>query len=166
MVPGNVLRIFQNVLVKYKVVNMEEYFLWYKVAHIIAVISWMVGLLYLPRLFVYHTQVARGSESDRLFQTMERRLLRGIMNPAMIATYVFGLLISYIYGFEALGVWFHIKVTAVIALSAFHGFLAKCRKDFAAGLNTKSTNFFRVINEVPTILLILIVIMVIVKPFE
>ncbi len=145
---------------------MEEYFLWYKVAHIIAVISWMAGLLYLPRLFVYHTNVARGSEADMLFQTMEMRLLRWIMNPAMIATYVFGILISYIYGLEALGVWFHIKLTAVLALSAFHGFLAKCRKDFAAGINARSANFFRLINEVPTILMIIIVVMVIVKPFE
>ena len=145
---------------------MEEYFLWYKVAHIIAVISWMAGLLYLPRLFVYHTNVTRGSEADMLFQTMEMRLLRWIMNPAMIATYVFGILISYIYGLEALGVWFHIKLTAVLALSAFHGFLAKCRKDFAAGINARSANFFRLINEVPTILMIIIVIMVIVKPFE
>lgn len=145
---------------------MEEYFLWYKVAHVIAVISWMAGLLYLPRLFVYHTNVTRGSEADMLFQTMEMRLLRWIMNPAMIATYVFGILISYIYGLEALGVWFHIKLTAVLALSAFHGFLAKCRKDFAAGINSRSANFFRIINEVPTILMIIIVIMVIVKPFE
>lgn len=145
---------------------MEEYFLWYKVAHIIAVISWMAGLLYLPRLFVYHSNVTRGSETDLLFQTMEMRLLRWIMNPAMIATYIFGILISYIYGFEALGVWFHIKVTAVLALSAFHGFLAKCRKDFVKGTNKRSANFFRIINEVPTILMIIIVIMVIVKPFE
>lgn len=156
----------QNVLVKYKIVNMEEYFLWYKVVHIIAVISWMAGLLYLPRLFVYHSNVKRGSEADLLFQIMEMRLLKWIMNPAMIITYIFGILIAYVYGFEALGVWFHIKLTAVLVLSAFHGFLAKCRKDFVEGANKRSANFFRVINEVPTILMIIIVIMVIVKPFE
>ncbi|MCP5369866.1 MAG: protoporphyrinogen oxidase HemJ [Rickettsiaceae bacterium] len=145
---------------------MEEYFLWYKVAHIIAVICWMAGLFYLPRLFVYHSNIEPGSETDLLFQTMERRLLRGIMNPAMVATYIFGILIAYIYGIEALGIWFHIKVLAVLALSAFHGFLAKCRKDFVNGINKNSANFFRIINEIPTILLIIIVIMVIVKPFE
>ena len=145
---------------------MEEYFLWYKVIHIVAVISWMAGLLYMPRLFAYHTRAKPRSEMDKTFQIMEERLLRIIMNPAMILTYIFGTVIAYIYGLQALGVWFHIKLSAVIGLSVFHGLLAKWRKEFARGENKKSEKFFRAVNEVPTILMVLIVVMVVVKPFE
>ena len=145
---------------------MEDYFLWYKVFHIIAVISWMAGLLYMPRLFVYHTRTQPGTEMDKNFKQMERRLFRVIMNPAMVATYLFGFIIAHIYGFSALGLWFHIKLSAVIGLSIFHAFLSRWRKDFARGENQHSERFFRLVNEVPTALMIVIVVMVIVKPFE
>lgn len=145
---------------------MEEYFLWYKVIHIVAVISWMAGLLYMPRLFAYHTRAKPGSEMDENFKIMEERLLRVIMNPAMVVTYIFGIVIAYIYGLQALGIWFHVKFSAVIGLSIFHGFLAKWRKEFVRGENKKTENFFRAVNEVPTVLMVLIVVMVVVKPFE
>lgn len=145
---------------------MEDYFLWYKSIHIISVISWMAGMLYLPRLFMYHTKAKHGSDMDKMFQVMERRLLRIIINPAMLLTYFFGLLTAYIYGFVALGIWFHLKMLLVLLLTAFHGFLAKCRKDFANGKNKHSAKFYKIINEVPTILMVFIVILVVVKPFE
>jgi len=145
---------------------MSEYYEWIKVVHILAVISWMAGMLYLPRLYVYHTRVAVGSEADKIFQEMERKLLRVIINPAMIITIIFGLMLAYIYGFVALGIWFHIKMTAVALLTAFHGLLARWRKNFIAGENKYSEKFFRIMNEVPTVLMIIAVIMVIVKPFE
>lgn len=145
---------------------MSDYYEWYKVCHIIAVISWMVGLLYMPRLFVYHSKILYDSEADKIFRVMEKRLLKLIMNPAMIATYVFGLTNAYIYGFSALGIWFHIKMLTVLILSGFHGFLANCVKKFEKGENKLSEKFFRVINEVPTLMMIVAVIMVIVKPFE
>lgn len=145
---------------------IDDYYSWFKVGHIFSVISWMAGLLYLPRLYVYHTRVKVGSESDKIFQQMEYKLLKIIMNPAMIATYIFGLMNAYIYGFVALGVWFHIKITAVLGLSAIHGMLARWRKDFATGNNRHSERFYRIINEVPALLMLVIIIMVIVKPFE
>lgn len=145
---------------------MADYYDWFKAVHIIFVISWMAGIFYLPRLFVYHTKVKIGSEQDKMFQTMERKLLRIIMNPAMIGAYVFGLINAYIYGVEALGVWFHIKMTGVIIITIIHGFLARWRKDFEAGQNKHSEKFYRVINEVPAIAMVLIVIMVVIKPFE
>lgn len=146
--------------------NFENYYLWYKSIHVIAIISWMAALLYMPRLFVYHTRAEKGSEMDKTFQIMERKLLRIIMNPAMIISYIFGLLIAYIYGFQALGVWFHIKMTAVIGLTVAHAMQARWMKDFARGENKHSEKFYRFFNEVPTIFMIIAVIMVIVKPFE
>lgn len=145
---------------------MEDYFLWYKSIHIISVISWMAAMLYMPRLFMYHTKAKPGSEMDEVFQTMERRLLRMIMNPALLLTYFFGLLTAYIYGFAALGAWFHLKMFAVLLLTIFHGLLAKWRKDFVKGNNTHSAKFYKIINEVPTILMVLSVVLVVVKPFE
>ena len=145
---------------------MDNYYSWFKVLHIFAVISWMVGLLYLPRIYVYHTRVSRDSEADKIFQLMEYRLLKIIMNPAMIMTFIFGLINAHIYGFVALGVWFHIKITAVLGLSCIHGLLAKWRKDFANGTNKHSEKFYRIINEVPAILMLVAIIMVIIKPFE
>ena len=145
---------------------MAEYYSWYKAIHVISVIFWMAGLLYLPRIFVYHTKAEVGSEMDITFQTMERRLLRIIMNPALLSTYVFGLMNAYIYGFVALGGWFHIKMTAVAALTIMHMYLSKCRKDFTRGENKHTEKFYRIINEVPALLIIVAVIMVIVKPFE
>ena len=134
-----------------------------KILHIVAVISWLAGLLYLPRIFVYHTQVAVGSEADKIFQTMERRLLRFIMMPAMILTFGFGLYLASEIGFEF--IWLHIKMTLVFLLAAFNGFLSCTAKKFAAGENKHSQKFFRIINEVPTLLMIAIVALVILKPF-
>jgi protoporphyrinogen IX oxidase len=145
---------------------MEDYFLWYKSIHVISVISWMAAMLYMPRLFLYHTRAKKGSEMDKTFQIMESRLLRVIMNPAMLLTYFFGLLTAYIYGFVALGMWFHIKMLVVVALTIFHGLLARWIKVFARGENKHSEKFYRLINEVPTILMIIAVVLVIVKPFE
>jgi len=126
----------------------------------------MAGMHYMPRLFMYHTKTEKNSEMDKTFQIMERRLLRLIMNPAMIMTYIFGLLTAYIYGFAALGMWFHLKMCAVLFLTIFHMFLARWRKDFEKGKNIHSAKFYKIINEIPTILMILAVILVIVKPFE
>jgi len=134
-----------------------------KILHITAVISWLAGLLYLPRIFVYHAQVAIGSESDKIFQTMEKRLLRFIMLPAMLLTFAFGLYLSSEIGFEF--VWLHIKITLVLLLAGFHGFLSKCRKNFEKGQNKHSQKFYRIINEVPTILMVCIIALVILKPF-
>ena len=145
---------------------MADYFMWYKAIHVISVISWMAAMFYMPRLFVYHTRAKIGSEMDKTFQQMEHKLLKIIMTPSMISTYFFGILIAYIYGFVALGVWFHIKMTAVLGLTIFHGLLAKWRKDFINGNNNHSEKFYRLMNEIPPILMIIAVIMVIVKPFE
>ena len=145
---------------------MANYYMWFKAMHIIAIISWMAGIFYLPRLYVYHTRAQAGSEMDKTFQIMEAKLLRVIMNPAMIMSYVFGLLNAYIYGIPALGVWFHIKMGAVIGLTIMHGLLARWRKDFAAGNNKHSEKFYRIINEVPVIFMVIAVFMVVVKPFE
>ncbi len=145
---------------------MSEYYEWFKALHIISVIAWMAGLLYLPRIYVYHAGVHHDSEASKLFKLMELRLLRYIMNPAMIATFVFGLLLVYIYGISAMGPWFHIKMLCVTFLAVFHGLLARWRKDFARDANNKGATFFRVVNEIPTILMIIAVIMVVIKPFE
>jgi protoporphyrinogen IX oxidase len=134
-----------------------------KILHIISVISWLAGLLYLPRIFVYHAQVLKGSETDKIFQTMERKLLRYIMNPAMILTFAFGLYLASEIGFEF--VWLHIKLTLVAILAFYHHLLSRWRKDFEKGQNKHSQKFYRIMNEVPTILMILIVTLVILKPF-
>ncbi|MCC8483572.1 MAG: protoporphyrinogen oxidase HemJ [Rickettsia endosymbiont of Labidopullus appendiculatus] len=145
---------------------MASYYLWFKAFHLISAISWMVGLLYLPRLYVYHSRVAVGSESDKTFQLMESKLLRIIMNPAMISTYSLGIINSYIYGLVALGTWFYIKMTAVLGITIFHGLLSRWRKNFVDGKNNHSEKFYRMVNEVPALLMIIAVIMVIVKPFD
>jgi len=134
-----------------------------KILHIVAVMSWMAGLLYLPRIFVYHSQVVFGSESEQLLQVMEKRLLRYIMNPAMILVFILGLTLANEIGFEF--VWLHIKITIVLFLAGYHGFLARCRKNFEKGQNKYSQKFYRIINEVPTLLMICIVTLVILKPF-
>ena len=145
---------------------MEKYFLWYKAIHVIAVISWMAAMFYLPRLFVYHSRPNITPEMDKTFKLMEKRLLRIIMTPAMIITYIFGFLVAYIYGFVALGIWFHIKMGAVLALTILHGMQAKWVKDFAKGENKHTEKFYRIINEVPVFFMLIAVVMVIVKPFE
>lgn len=145
---------------------LSNYYDWIKAFHIISVIFWMAGMLYLPRLYVYHSQVPFGSERDKMLQIMEYRLLKFIINPTMILTLVLGTILTIIYGLKAVGIWFHIKITAILILLLIHGFLAKARKDFALGINRRSTLFYRVINEVPAVLAIIAVIMVVIKPFE
>lgn len=145
---------------------MAQYYEWFKALHVIAVISWMAGMLYLPRLFVYHAGVKIGSEMDKTFQIMEKKLLRLIMNPAMIVTLVTGLINAQIYGFVALGIWFHVKMTTIIILAFCHMFFARVRKDFERGENKYSEKFYRIVNEVPTVCMVIAVVMVIVKPFE
>lgn len=143
-----------------------ELYLWIKVLHIIAVISWMAGMLYLPRLFVYHTQVKIGSEASELLKTMERRLLRFIINPAMIVTWGAGLwLVYYTNALDAQnGKWMHYKLLLVVGMQIVHAMLARSRRQFANDKNTKSTKFFRILNEVPAVLMIGIVILVVVRP--
>jgi protoporphyrinogen IX oxidase len=139
-------------------------YLWLKAAHVIAVIAWMAGMLYLPRLFVYHSATEIGSAQSETFKVMERRLLKAIINPAMIATWVLGLWLAFEGGFVKAG-WLHGKLALVLVLSALHGLFARWVKDFAADRNPRSPKFYRIINEVPTILMIGIVILAIVKPF-
>jgi putative membrane protein len=142
---------------------------WIKALHIISVIAWMAGMLYLPRLFVYHCAAEKGSVQSETFKVMERRLLRGIINPAMIATYVFGVWLAWFVADSHtagyLPGWLWAKIVLVLALSAVHGMLSRWRKDFAADNNRKSAKFYRIINEVPTVLMILIVLLVVLKPF-
>jgi putative membrane protein len=137
---------------------------WIKVLHVLAIVSWMAGLLYLPRLFVYHAGVALGSETSELFKVMERRLNKAIMVPAMVVSWLTGLWLAYQGGFFREG-WFHGKLLLVVAMSAAHGLLVARLKDFAADRNQKRHVYFRVWNEIPTLLMIGIVILVIVKPF-
>ena len=139
-------------------------YLWLKAAHVIAVISWMAGMLYLPRLFVYHTEAETGSKQSETFKVMERRLLNAIINPAMIATWVLGLWLAWDGGFFS-APWFHAKLALVVILSGVHGFYARCVRMFAEDRNTYSQRFYRIMNEVPTLLMIAIVILVVVKPF-
>jgi putative membrane protein len=139
-------------------------YLWLKAFHVIAVISWMAGMLYLPRLFVYHAEVAVGSPQSETFKVMERRLLKAIINPAMILTWVLGLWLAYEGGFFKSG-WLHGKLALVLVLSGVHGLFVRWVKAFAADRNTHSAKFYRIVNEIPTVLMIGIVILVIVKPF-
>jgi putative membrane protein len=139
---------------------------WIKALHIVAVISWMAGLLSLPRLFVYHCDVARGSPESERFKVMERRLLKQIMTPAMIATWVLGLLLVATPGvIDWAAGWWHVKLLLVILMSGFQGGLSRWRRDFMEDRNTRSQRFYRIANEIPTVLMVVIVIMVIVKPF-
>jgi putative membrane protein len=137
---------------------------WLKAFHVLAVISWMAGMLYLPRLMVYHVDAPPGSVQSETFKVMERRLLRGIMTPSMIVTWVLGLYLAWAaFGFK--GGWLHGKILLVVLLSGVHGYLVGRVRDFANDRNTKSGRFYRVINEVPAVLMVGIVILVIVKPF-
>ena len=142
---------------------------WIKAFHIIAVIAWMAGMLYLPRLFVYHCAAEKGSVQSETFKVMERRLLRGIINPAMILAIALGLWLAWLgpdsrYGWFASG-WLQAKIALVLGLSAVHGLFARWVKDFGADRNRHSQRFYRFINEVPTVLMIAIVILVVLKPF-
>ena len=138
---------------------------WIKAFHVIAVIAWMAGMLYLPRLFVYHCEAEVGSKQSETFKVMERRLLKAIINPAMIAAWLLGVYLAWTGHWFSSG-WFHIKLLLVLILSGLHGMLARWVRDFANDRNTRSHKFYRIINEIPTVLMIGIVIMVIVKPFS
>ena len=137
---------------------------WIKALHIIAVIAWMAGMLYLPRLFVYHCEAEIGSKQSETFKVMERRLMRAIINPAMTVTWLAGLYLAWSGHWFSSG-WFHGKLALVILMSGVHGFFSRWRKNFEADRNTRSQKFFRIINELPTVIMIGIVILVVVKPF-
>ena len=139
-------------------------YLWFKAVHVMAVISWMAGMLYLPRLFVYHCNAELGSRQSETFKVMERRLLRGIINPAMVVSWALGLWMIYDGGWISAH-WLHVKLALVVALSAFHGMLARWTADFAADHNLHSERFYRIANEVPALLMVGIVFMVVIKPF-
>lgn len=139
---------------------------WLKVLHVLAVISWMAGLLYLPRLMVYHVGSEIGSEQDLTFRVMERRLLKAIMRPAAAFALLTGLGLIYVAGFGLGDVWLVLKLLALVAMFAVHGVLEGHVKRFASGTQVRSSRYFRILNEVPTVLMVVIVIMVIVKPFQ
>jgi protoporphyrinogen IX oxidase len=139
-------------------------YLWIKALHVIAVIAWMAGMLYLPRLFVYHCEAEKGSKQSETFKVMERRLLKAIINPAMAAAWIFGLWL--VWDGEWLSAhWLQTKLVLVLGLSGIHGLMVRWVRDFAADTNQHSQKFYRIINEVPTILMIGIVLLVVVKPF-
>ena len=145
---------------------LNPYYLWIKAFHIIAVIAWMAGMLYLPRLYVYHAEVAPSSPESAKFKIMERRLLKAIVNPAMGATWLLGLtlVLTPASGGFAQG-WLHAKLLLVLALSGLHGVFARWRRDFAKDQNRHTQRFYRIWNEVPAVLMVGIVILVVVKPF-
>jgi putative membrane protein len=141
-------------------------YLWIKALHVISLIAWMAAMFYLPRLYVYHCQVPPGSAESERFKVMERRLLKQIMTPAMIATWVFGILLVLVPGIITWTQgWWYVKLVSVILLTGFHGAMSKWRKDFLNDRNRRPERFYRIANEVPTVLMFVIVIMVIVKPF-
>ena len=143
---------------------MANLYLWLKVGHIVSVVAWMAAMFYLPRLFVYHTTASVGSELSETLKIMERRLLRAIMTPAMIATWIFGLALASQGEWWRAG-WLHGKLGLVLLLTGLHGYLAAQQTRFTADAREKPARFWRIINEVPTVLLLLIVILVVVKPF-
>ena len=144
--------------------STTPYMLLIKAAHVISVISWMAGMLYLPRLFVYHCETRPGAPDYDRFVLMERKLMRVIINPAMVATWVFGLWLAGVQGVWGDG-WFQVKFGLVILLSGAHGLFSRWRRDFEAGRNINSQRFYRIVNEAPAVLMIAIVILVVVKPF-
>jgi protoporphyrinogen IX oxidase len=141
-----------------------DWLAWLKALHIIAVIGWMAGMLYLPRLFVYHAEAPVPSATSETFKVMERRLLKGIVNPSMIVVFITGPLLAYETGYWQ-APWLQIKFVLVLGLGALHGYFARCVKIFAVDENRRSPRFFRVVNEVPTVLMVLIVVLVVAKPF-
>ncbi len=144
---------------------LANYIDWIKAFHVIAVIAWMSGMLYLPRLFVYHTEVAVGSPESARFKVMETKLLKMITNPAMIAVWILGPLLAWLTG-AYLDRWLQIKFVLVILLSGAHGFLVRCWRDFQNDANTRPARFYRILNEVPAVLMVFIVILAVVKPFD
>jgi len=143
---------------------MAALYPWLKALHIIAIIAWMAGMLYLPRLFVYHCDAERGSRQSETFKVMERRLLKAIINPAMVVSWALGLWLAWSGGWYASG-WLHAKILLVLLMSGLHGFLVRCVREFGADQNQRSAKFYRILNEVPTVLMIGIVIVAVVKPF-
>ena len=143
---------------------LADYYSWILAAHIVAVMSWMAGMLYLPRLFVYHCETPPGSEGSERFKVMERRLLKGIINPSMTAAWILGLTLAWVSGLYD-QTWLQLKFLLVIVLSGIHGFLVRCWRDFAQDRNRRTARFYRIINEVPALLMVLIVVLVVVKPF-
>ena len=142
----------------------SDVYLWIKAFHIIAVISWMAALFYLPRLFIYHTDAAPGSETSETFKVMEQRLIKIIMNPAMMISWALGLYLAWsVYGFS--GGWLHAKLSLVVLLTGAHVYFTRSAKRFAKDQNTKTARHWRLMNEVPTLLMVAIVILVVVKPF-
>jgi putative membrane protein len=139
-------------------------YLWIKALHFISVIAWMAGLLYLPRLFVYHADCAPNTEQSETFKIMERRLLRAIMTPAMIASFLFGGLLFAILNDWSAG-WLYVKLVSVFVLAGLHGSMSKWQREFAEDRNRRPAKFYRIMNEAPTVLMIVIVIMAVVKPF-
>ncbi|AHJ64352.1 putative membrane spanning protein [Granulibacter bethesdensis] len=145
---------------------LTPFYLWIKTAHIASMIAWMAGLFYLPRLYVYHCGLRRGSEESERFKIMERRLLKQIINPAMMATWLFGILLVLTPGvIDWSRGWWHVKLLCVLLMSGFHGAMSKGRRDFLEDRNTRTHKFYRIANEVPTLLMLIIVTMVIVRPF-
>ncbi|MBE0413865.1 protoporphyrinogen oxidase HemJ [Yoonia sp.] len=145
---------------------LRTYYDWIKALHIMAVMAWMAGLFYLPRLYVYHAERAVvGSELDQTFQIMEEKLLRVIMNPAMIVAWLAGLVMLTLGAFDWGSVWAWVKILAVVAMTGAHGWMAARRKEFAAGVNIRKGRAYRLFNEVPTVLMVLIVVAVVVRPF-
>ena len=144
-----------------------EYYFWIKALHIISVITWMAGMFYLPRLYVYHAETAPvGSEMSETFKVMERKLLRAIINPSMISTWVFGLLLVFTPSvIDWSEIWPWVKAVMVLLMSGFHGWLSARRREFARDENTRSGRAYRFANEFPTVLMLVIVIMVVIKPF-
>lgn len=142
-----------------------DIYLWLKAVHLISVMAWMAGLLYLPRLFVYHCDAEKGSELSEKLKIMERRLIRLIMNPAMIMTWIFGCLMLYANTVLLESAWMHVKLTCIVLMTGAHHAFSAARKNFEKDENKRSAKFYRILNEVPTVLMIVIVIMVIVKPF-
>ena len=145
---------------------LQPLYPWIKSLHVISMIAWMAGMLYLPRLFVYHCDVKRGTAESERFKVMERRLFKLIINPAMISTWCLGLLLVATPGIVDWGAgWWHVKLLCVLLMSGVHGVLSARRRDFLADRNTKPQRYFRILNEVPTLLMIIIVFMVIARPF-
>ena len=161
---GVALLIFVGIGAALITADAQNRYLWVKALHVIAVISWMAGLLYMPRLFIYHLEQAVGSPSSETFKVMERRLMNIIMTPAMILTWTFGLWMAVeVYGFQ--GGWLHMKLMAVAALTVFHLYMGRAVRRFGRDERLGTTRAWRLMNEVPTLLMIVIVILVIVKPF-
>jgi putative membrane protein len=156
-----IIAVIELVLV---ILHPSSLYPWFKAFHVIAVMAWMAGMLYLPRLFVYHCEAEPGSRQSETFKVMERRLLRGIINPSMVVSWVLGLWIAYDGGWLT-APWLWFKLLLVVALSAIHGLLARWTRDFAADQNRRSQRFYRIVNEIPAVLMMGIVILAVIKPF-